>query len=130
MKNDYIKDTRIRQTYSRRKRKETGYVYITSSSYRDAEGLSQLRSCLHDLIMNASPRIGEKTDKPELNRQCLPRRVKDTEIKELEKCECVSSVMTIVIVLNTEREKMGPLGILMRVDDGVYVCNYNIYSYV
>ena len=59
MKNDYIEDTRISQTYSGRKRKETGYVYITSSSYCDAEGLSQLRSCLHDEIMNASPRIGK-----------------------------------------------------------------------
>ena len=43
IKNDHIKDTRIRQTYSRIKQRETGYVYITGSPYRDAEGLSQLR---------------------------------------------------------------------------------------
>ena len=35
--------------------------------------------------------------------------------------------MTIAPVLNTEREKMGPLGILMIIDDGVYVCNCTIY---
>ena len=29
MKNDYIKYTRIRQTYSGRKRKATGYVLLT-----------------------------------------------------------------------------------------------------
>ena len=37
MKNDYIKDTRIRRTYSGRKRKATGYVLMTGSPYRDAE---------------------------------------------------------------------------------------------
>ena len=60
MKNDYIKDTRIRRTYSGRKRKATGYVLITGSPYRDAEGSPQLRSCLHDAIINAAPRIGVK----------------------------------------------------------------------
>ena len=56
--------------------------------------------------------------------------MKDTEIKELEKCECVSSVMTVATVLNIEREQVGPLGILMRIDDGVYVCICTIYSKV
>ena len=36
--------------------------------------------------------------------------------------------MTIEPVLNIEREQMGTLGILMRIDDGVYVCIYSIYS--
>ena len=58
IKNKYIKDTRIRQTYSGRKQKATGYVYITDSPYRDAEGSSQLRSCIHDAIINYAPRIG------------------------------------------------------------------------
>ena len=56
--------------------------------------------------------------------------MKDTEIKELEKYECVSSVMTIAPVLNIEIEKMGPLGILMIFDDGVDVYNCTVYSYV
>ena len=126
MKHDYIKDTRIRRTYSGRKRKATGYVLLTGSPYRDAEGSSQLISCLHDSIINASPRIGEKIDKSELYRQCSPRRVKDTNIEELEKCECVSSVMTIAPVLNTEK-KLDTLGILMIIDDGVYVCICTFY---
>ena len=63
MKNDYIKDTRICQTYSGRKRKATVYVYITGSPYRDAEGPSQLITCLHDAIINAAPRIGGKSTK-------------------------------------------------------------------
>ena len=57
MKYYSIKDTRICQTYSGRKRKATGYVLITGSPYCDAEGYPQLRSCLHDAIVNASPRI-------------------------------------------------------------------------
>ena len=38
--------------------------------------------------------------------------------------------MTIAPVLNIEREKIGPLRILMRIDDVVYVCNCTFYSYV
>ena len=55
--------------------------------------------------------------------------MKDTEIKELGKCECVSSVMTIAPVLKIYRSKMGTLGILLRIDYGVYVCNCTVYSY-
>ena len=36
--------------------------------------------------------------------------------------------MTIAPVLNIEREKMVPLRITMRIDDGVYVCNCTVYS--
>ena len=130
IKNDYIKDTRIRRTYSGRKRKATGYVLITGSPYRDAEGSPQLISCFHYAIVNAAPIIGGKIDQSELYRQCSPRRVMDTEIEELEKCECVSSVMTIASVLHIEREPMGTLGILMIIDDGVYVCICTVYSKV
>ena len=84
MKNDYIKDTRIRRTYPGKKRKATGYVYITGSPYLDDEGSSHLRSCLHDAIINFAPKIGREIDKSELYRQCVPRRVKETETKELE----------------------------------------------
>ena len=62
MKNDYIKDTRIRPTYSGIKRKATGYVLRTGSPYRDAEGLSQLRSYLNDAIINAAQIIGGEID--------------------------------------------------------------------
>ena len=52
----------------------------------------------------------------------------DTTIEELEKCECVSSVMKIAPVLNIEREKMGCLKILLIIDDGVYVFICSVYS--
>ena len=51
-----------------------------------------------------------------------------TAIEELEKCECVSSVMTIESVLDVEREPMGPLAILLIINDGVYVCICSVYS--
>ena len=81
MKLNYIKHTRIRRTYSGRKQKATGYVYITGATYLDAEGLSQLRSYLHDAIINSAPIIGGKMEKFEFYRQCSPRRVRNTEIK-------------------------------------------------
>ena len=54
----------------------------------------------------------------------------DTEIEELEKCECVSSIINIASVLHIEREQMGPPEILLRIDDGVYVCICTVYSKV
>ena len=50
----------MRQTYSGIKREAKGYVLITGSPYRDAEGSPNHRSCIHDAIINAAPRIGEK----------------------------------------------------------------------
>ena len=38
--------------------------------------------------------------------------------------------MTIAPVLNIDRSKMSNLVILLRNDDGVYVCNCTVYSYV
>ena len=52
----------------------------------------------------------------------------ETTIYELDKCECVSSVIKIEPVLDIERDKMGILGILMRIKDGVYVCICSVYS--
>ena len=36
----------------------TGFVYLKGSTYRDSEGSSQIRSRLHDAIINAAQRIG------------------------------------------------------------------------
>ena len=68
LQNDCIKDTITRRTYSGRKRKATGYVLITGSPYRDAEGSPHHISCLHDAIINAAPIFGKKIDKSELYR--------------------------------------------------------------
>ena len=59
LNNDYIKGTRIRRTYSGRKQRATGYVYLKGSPYRDTEGSSHLRSFICDTIINSAPRIGE-----------------------------------------------------------------------
>ena len=52
----------------------------------------------------------------------------DTTIDELDKYECVSSVIKIAPLLGIERDKMGLLGILMIITDGVYVCIFSVYS--
>ena len=41
----------------------------------------------------------------EFNRHFPPRRVKDRNRTELEKCDCVSSVMNIAPILGLDREK-------------------------
>ena len=103
-------------------------MYLKGSPYRDAEGPSQLRSCLHDEIINDAARIGKQIDKLKFYVQYTPRRVKETKIKELEKWECVSSVMNIAPVLTIEREKNGTMGIVPKIDDGVYVWICTIYT--
>ena len=60
LQNDCIKDTIMRQKYSGRKRKATGYVLISGSPYLDAEVLTHHRSCLHDEIIKTAPRIGRR----------------------------------------------------------------------
>ena len=54
----------------------------------------------------------------------------NTAIEELENCECVSSVITTAYVLDVERESMGTMEILLRINDGVYICICSIYSKV
>ena len=46
----------------------------------------------------------------------------------MDKCECVSSVIKIAPVFGIDNDNMGALGILMRINDGVYVCIYYVYS--
>ena len=47
---------------------------------------------------------------------------------ELEKYYCVSSVMTIAPLLNTNREKMGAMSIMQVINDGVYVFICRVFS--
>ena len=74
------------------------------------------------------PQKWEKNDKLELYRQCPSRIVKDTHMTELEKWKCVSYIMTIAPVWKIDREKMGAMGILQVIYNGVYVCICNVYS--
>ena len=54
--------------------------------------------------------------------------VKDTNMTELEKCECVLYLMTITPIMKIEGEKMGAMGILQVIDDGVIACMYRVCS--
>ena len=49
-------------------------------------------------------------------------------MKELEKCECVLSVMNVAPILNIDKEKMGTMGILLVIDVCVYICICKVYS--
>ena len=88
-----------------RKRKSTGCIFLSGSGLRDAVGNYKMRSCLHDAVINAAVRIGKNINKLELYRQCPPRRVKDSNILEIEKCACVSSVMKITPMSGIEEVK-------------------------
>ena len=68
-----------RQNFGR-KRKPTGYIFLSGSGFREAEGNSKMRSCLHDAVINSAPIIVKFINKQELYRQCPPRRVKNSHI--------------------------------------------------
>ena len=55
-----MKYARIRRECSGIKLKATGFVYLQGSPYRDSEGLSQIRSCINDAIINSAPILGVK----------------------------------------------------------------------
>ena len=52
----------------------------------------------------------------------------DTTIEESDKCECVSSVIKIPPVFGIDNDKMGALGIVLIINDGVYACICSVYS--
>ena len=74
--------------------------------------------------------MGGGVEKLEDYIMCPPRKVKDTHMIELEKCECVLSVLTISPIINIDRGEMVTTRIIMVIDDGVYVFICKVYSYV
>ena len=86
-----------------KKRKPTGFIFFPGSDFREAEGHLSMSLCLQDAVINSSPRIGKYIDKQELYRQCLPRKVKDRNISEIENTSCVRNVMKVTPVSGIER---------------------------
>ena len=76
--------------------------------------------------INSAPRIGKFINKLELYNQCPPRRVKDTNMSEIENFLCVKHVINVTPSLHIEREPWGFISILIKVNDGVYICSCSI----
>ena len=87
-----------------------------------------MRSRLQDAVIIYSPRIRKFIDKQEIYRQFPPRRVKDSNISEIENTSCVRNVMDVTVVSGTERVPWGPAVIMRRVTDGIFICTYNVQS--
>ena len=123
----YIKNTRIRRVYSGRKRKATDFVYLQGSPYRDAEGSSQLISCLHDSIMNAAPII-------EGGWQTGIVYIVSTKKGEVHTNNRVGKMRMCIIYHDPNAyiencgKTTGSMGFILIIDDGLYVCICNIYS--
>ena len=111
-----------------RKINVTGCIYLPGSGFREAEGHFSMRSCLQDAVINSAPRIGKFTNKQELYRQCPPRRVKNSHISDIENSSCVKNVMNVTPVSGIERVAWGAASIMRTVNDGVYICTYNVQS--
>ena len=111
-----------------RKRKATGCIFLPGSDLCEAGGHLSNRPCLQDTVINSSLSIGKYIDKQEFYRQCPPRKVKDTNISEIEHTLCVRNFMEVNPVSGIEREPWGADCILRRVYDGVFICTCNVQS--
>ena len=94
-----------------RKRKPTEYIYLSGYQYCEAEGYLNLRSW---------PRIEKYINKHEFYRQLPHKRVKDTNMIDIENSLCLRDAIILTPVLNIEREPWGACSILRKVNDGVY----------
>ena len=81
--------------------------------------------CCHQFCTNNWKFI----NKQELCRQCPPKRVKNSNIYEIENCACETKVMNITPVLGTEEVAWGTAIILRTVNDGVYICVCNVHNF-
>ena len=100
--------------------------FLPGSDFREAEGRLSMRSYLQDSVINYDPSIGKYIVKKELYRQYPPRKVKDTNISEIENTSCVINFMEVTPLSGIERETWGTVCILRRVNDGVFICTCNI----
>ena len=71
-----------RKTF-RRKIKLTGYIYLIRSQLWESEGRLNLESCLHGDIINYDSSIVNYINKHEIYRQLLLRRVKYTNMNNI-----------------------------------------------
>ena len=94
----FDRDRKMAKDNFGRKIKATGCIYLPGSDFREAGGYLSMSSCLQDAVINSDPRIGNFIDKQELNRQCPPRRVKDSNISGIENTSCVRNVMEVTTV--------------------------------
>ena len=96
----FDRDRKMAKDNFGRKRKATGCLYLSWSGFREAKGHFSMRSCLQDAVINSIPIIGNFMNKQELCRQFPPRRVRDSNISEIENNSCVRNVMKVTPAFN------------------------------
>ena len=101
------------------KRKSTGYIYLPGSQYCESGGYLKPRSWLHDTSINSAQGLEKYINKYKLYRKCSSRRLKDTNMSEIENSLNVINVMIVTPILNIKRELWGACSILRKVNDGL-----------
>ena len=77
-------------------------------------------------MINYATGIGKYIEKQKLYRKCPPRKVKDKNISEIENTLCVRNVIKVTPVSGIEIEPLGAACIMIRVNDGVFICKCNV----
>ena len=122
------RDRKIAKENFGKKIKSTGFMFFPGSYFREAEGRLSIRSCLQDAVINSAPSIGKYIDKNELYRQCPPRKVKYSNISEIENTSCVRNVMKVTQVYLIQIETWVAACIMIIVNDVMFICTCNVRS--
>eukprot|EP01043_Picozoa_sp_COSAG02_P060622 COSAG02_NODE_7961_length_2771_cov_1.845808_2_plen_463_part_00 len=99
--------------------------YIKFSGYKKTTKPPDVRSCLHDAIMNAATRVRVTIDKKKLWRQCKPVKTKERSFAEVVGTDEVSSKLSFTYV-NPDNAQGGNEAFLLSLKDGVYVVQSQI----
>ena len=87
-----------------------------------------MRSCLQETVINYAPSIEKYINKLVLYNQCPPRRVKDTNMSEIENNWCVRSVTNVTPVFQIEIELWGADIITRTGNDVIFICARSVRS--
>ena len=88
-----------------------------------------MKSCLQYAVIKYAPKIGKYINKLELCKHFPPRRVKDTNMSDIENTSCVRNIMRVTPVTGIKIEPWGASIIIIRVNDGVYICTRTVKYY-
>ena len=106
---------RKKQQWKDKVKKAAVSVYIALHGYAKSSGGG--RRCMHDAAINGAKRLGRSIDRKRLDRECPPRKTKDTSFAAIERASAVAEQLRFEPV-NVDNEAGGNEAALMSIEDG------------
>ena len=106
---------RKKQQWKDKVKKAAVAGYIALHGYTKSSG--GWRRCMHDAAINGATRLGRIIDRNRLDRECPPRKTKDTSFAAIECAPAVAEQLRFEPV-NVDNEAGGNEAALMSIEDG------------